>query len=265
MSETFHGNLNVALVQCPLFWEDPVQNLRHIETLLYKHIGVDLFVLPEMFSTGFTMNPQTSVDLNRDLVLPALLNLSVQLSAAVCGSMCWMENGAFYNRFFFIDQGHVVYTYNKRHLFSLVGEEKVYTPGHERSGFVWKSWRIMPLICYDLRFPVSSRNSKPYTDLYIYVANWPQRRVQAWQALLPARAIENMAYVLGVNRVGYDGYDIYYNGHSAAYDALGEALCPFNQEQEEVFLISLSKSHLEECRQKFRFLDDGDKFEVFLD
>ena len=197
--------LTVALVQTDLVWENPQANRKHIEQMV-SSVTADLFVLPEMLTTGFTMNAShVAESMNGESIL-WLKSIAKEKQAAFIGSLVIEENNNFYNRLVCVEPSGEILHYDKRHTFTLAGEHKVYTAGNEKVIFNYKGWKICPLVCYDLRFPVWARNVEDY-DVLIYVANWPMIRVAAWDALLKARAIENMAFCIGVNRVGLDGND----------------------------------------------------------
>jgi predicted amidohydrolase len=210
-----------------------------------------------MFTTGFTMTPE---HINEEEGLRTLVWMQAEAAkknAAICGSMVFREDGHNYNRLLFVSPGGEHLAYDKRHTFTLAGEHKVYTAGKSKQLIEYRGFRICPLICYDLRFPVWSRNVEGY-DLLLYVANWPAQRVQAWDTLLKARAIENMAYCAGVNRVGTDINGHSYAGHSAVYDALGNSLV--YSEEEAILYAGLSLSHIRETREALKFLNDRDAF-----
>ena len=252
--------METALVQSALVWEDPGENRRYFSELL-KPLAkrVDLIVLPEMFTTGFTMNPQNIDPDEAPRTLEWMLEQASRANAALTGSTIYREKGRYYNRLIFASPDGTYDLYDKRHTFTLAGEDKVYTRGTKRLQVNFRGFAICPLICYDLRFPVWSRNTEGY-DVLIYVANWPSPRVSAWDALLRARAIENMSYVLGVNRIGSDPNGLNYSGHTAAYDPLGNRLA--FAEGEEILRVTLSKSYLKETRDSLRFLQDQDRFSL---
>ena len=255
-------NLNVAIIQADLKWEDSVAN----RSLFSKEIAalsdsVELIVLPEMFTTGFSMNAENLAEETEGETLLWMKEQAKLKDAAITGSVIITENGEFYNRLFFVFPDGTVQKYDKRHTFTLAKEDKTYTAGTERLIVNYKGWKICPLICYDLRFPVWARNTEDY-DLLIYVANWPKKRVAAWDALLKARAIENMSFCIGVNRVGEDGDGFVYNGHSAIYDCLGAILTQQNAENEFAKEITLDKTHLENTRNQLKFLQDRDEFRL---
>jgi predicted amidohydrolase len=250
--------VEVALVQTSLSWEDPAANRVHFSRLIEPLTGrADLIVLPEMFSTGFTMSPRNIPPEEETHTLDWMRETATRTNAAVTGSLVAREGGNYYNRLFFVEPGGAYATYDKRHTFTLAGEDRVYERGRKRKLIQFRGFTLCPLICYDLRFPVWSRNTEDY-DLLLYVANWPAPRIAAWDTLLRARAIENMSYVLGVNRTGSDPSGHMYPGHSAVYDALGTRLA--YSEGEEILTATLSREHLSETRSALRFLQDRDRF-----
>ncbi|MBF8148838.1 amidohydrolase [Winogradskyella sp. F6397] len=254
--------LNVALIQTSLAWENPEENRR----LLYHKIdaistGVDLIVLPEMFTSGFTMNPESVAETMDGKTMAWLKQLAKDKDAVIMGSLVISENNKFYNRMVCVEPSGAITTYDKRHTFTLAGEHKVYTAGTEKVIFNYKGWKICPLVCYDLRFPVWARNAEDY-DLLIYVANWPKVRIAAWDALLQARAIENMTYCIGVNRVGLDGNNHEYSGHSVAYDVLGNRMDNLSEDQDATAIVVLEKDVITKYREKLNFLNDRDGFNL---
>ena len=253
--------MKIALLQSPLIWESPIANREYFEEKI-KSIteNVDLIVLPEMFTSGFTMNPKTVAEPMQGDTVFWLQALAKAKNSAITGSVVIQENGNFYNRLVFVFPSGAIKTYDKKHLFTLAGEDKTYTSGTEKLIIEYKGFKICPLICYDLRFPVFARNTEDY-DVLIYVANWPKPRINAWDALLKARAIENMCYTIGVNRIGTDQNHHDYSGHSQAIDFLGNYLIE-PQETQGVFITNLDKTSLLETRQKFGFLNDRDEFKM---
>lgn len=251
--------MKIALIQTELSWENPTEN-RHLlqEKINTIALDVDLMVLPEMFTSGFTMNPKNVAETMQGESVLWLKEVAKLRNCAVTGSLIIEENGNYYNRLVFVFPSGAIQTYDKRHLFTLAGEEKVYTSGKEKLIVNYKGFKICPLICYDLRFPVFARNVENY-DVLIYVANWPKPRVNAWDILLKARAVENMSYVIGVNRVGLDANHHDYVGHSQAVDFLGNYMQE-PQENEGVFIVELDKKSLDETRTKLAFLNDKDTF-----
>ena len=251
--------MNLALIQADIVWEKIKENLIHFEQKISLiQSNTDLVVLPEMFSTGFTMNPEEVAEPTNGQAVSWMLRMAEKYQTAITGSVIIKENSNFYNRLFFISPDGKIQSYDKRHLFTLAGEQYKYTKGKEKLIVEYKGWKICLLICYDLRFPVFSRNSEHY-DMLIYVASWPQKRIKAWDILLKARAVENMAYSIGVNRTGVDPSNLHYNGHSQIIDSLGEYLLE-PQEQEGVFQITLDYQKQSEIRNKFGFLNDRDRF-----
>ncbi len=255
-----NDTLNVALVQTTLAWENPKANRTHIEDKV-SSITADLIVLPEMFSSGFTMNASEVAETMDGETITWLKSLSKTKNAAIVGSLVIAENNNYYNRLVFVEPNGTLTTYDKRHTFTLAGEHKVYTAGTEKIIVDYKGFKICPLVCYDLRFPVWARNSEDY-DVLIYVANWPKVRIAAWDALLKARAIENMSYCIGVNRVGLDGNNYEYSGHSAAYDVLGNRMDSIPESTETIEVVTLEKSHISKYRQRLGFLKDRDNFSL---
>ena len=250
--------LSVALVQSNLAWEAPARNIEYFEQqLIDMPESTDLVILPEMFSTGFTMEPGNLTQEQAAHALRWMQETAYEKQVALTGSLVWPDESRYYNRLFFVHPNGTYETYDKRHTFTLAGEDKVYTAGTSRLMVLYKEFRICPMICYDLRFPVWSRNTADY-DILLYVANWPATRIQAWDTLLKARAIENMSYCIGVNRIGNDANGLSYVGHSAVYDPLGD--CLGFTEQEEIIQLTLKKDHLATIRADLGFLDDRDAF-----
>ena len=253
--------MKIALIQTDISWENPVQNRINLEEKINSiKEEVDLVVLPEMFTTGFAMNPNETFETKEGDTVNWLLKTSKKGNFAIVGSFVIKENSKYYNRLLFVQPNGTVSKYDKRHLFTLAGEEKVYTAGTEKLIIEYKGFKICPLICYDLRFPVFSRNVEDY-DVLIYVANWPKPRINAWDILLKARAVENMSYVIGVNRVGTDNNNLEYSGHSQVVDYLGNCLID-SKELDGVFIVDLDKEPMLETRKKLNFLNDKDSFEL---
>ena len=253
--------MKIALIQTSLIWENPLENRSHLAQNITGFMeDVDLIVLPELFSSGFTMNPKAVAETMEGETVLWLQHLAKAKNAAITGSLVIEENGKYYNRLLFVYPDGEIKTYDKRHLFSLAGEDKFYTAGAEKLIVDYKGFKICPLVCYDLRFPVFARNVENY-DLLIYVANWPKPRVNAWDILLKARAVENMCYTIGVNRTGTDANNHHYSGHSQAIDFLGNYLVD-PQEADGVFMVELDKEKLLETRNKLPFLNDKDEFKL---
>jgi predicted amidohydrolase len=255
-------NIKIAMVQADLVWQNAEQNRKNFsEKINQINEQVDLIILPEMFTTGFSMHPQKIGDTMHGETVAWMRKIASEKNAAIAGSVIIFENEKFYNRFLFVHSSGEINFYDKRHLFTLAGEDKVYESGKEKIIVEYKGWKICPLVCYDLRFPVWARNVEEY-DLLIYVANWPKIRIAAWDTLLKARAIENMCYTIGVNRVGFDANNYEYNGHSAVFNSLGEQIAETQEKQEETVVFTLDKNHITEIRNKLGFLNDRDSFEI---
>lgn len=254
--------LNTVIIQSNLVWENPEQNRVNFLTKINQLEGaVDLIVLPEMFTSGFTMQPSTVAETMSGQSIKWMLRIAEEKQTAVTGSLVIAEENKYFNRLVFVHPNGKIETYDKRHAFTLAGEEKVYTKGEALLTIEYKGFKIRPNICYDLRFPVWSRNNDAY-DVLLYVANWPKSRISAWDTLLKARAIENMAYCIGVNRVGVDANGLQYSGHSTVYDVLGEQISNLSLNVEGVEQVLLTKNHIETTRNKFRFLNDKDDFSL---
>ncbi|MGB7786766.1 MAG: amidohydrolase [Salinimicrobium sp.] len=253
-------NLNIAMLQANLEWEKIQENLDNFEEKIRGlSEEVDLIILPEMFTTGFSMNASKLAEPANGPAFEWMQKMASEKDAAVTGSIITSQKGHFYNRLYFVFPDGSSKKYDKKHTFTLAGEHETYSAGTERLIVEYRGWKICPLVCYDLRFPVWARNTEDY-DLLIYVANWPARRVTAWDVLLKARAIENMSYCIGLNRVGLDGKDLDYVGHSAVYDSLGKKVSQKAQEEEWQEEVTLYKKHLQDTRSQLRFLQDRDKF-----
>ena len=256
------NELKVAVIQTDLIWEDAAQNLSSLsEKIKGINETVDLIILPEMFTTGFTMNASVVAETMQGETVKWMQYVALKSDAVIIGSIIIIEDNKYYNRLLVVHPSGKIEHYDKRHTFTLVGEDKVFVSGTGKLIVNYKGWKISPLICYDLRFPVWSRNTEDY-DVLIYVANWPKPRIAAWDALLKARAIENMSYCIGVNRVGLDNNKNSYPGHSAVYDGLGERISEMKDDVERIEIVILSNEHLKSIRKKLRFLDDKDSFIV---
>jgi predicted amidohydrolase len=254
------NNLKVTIIQSHLHWENPEANRAMFSDKIARiSEQTDLIVLPEMFTTGFTMNASPLAETMQGPTLQWMIKQSIKVDAAIAGSVIIKEDNQFFNRLLFVYKNDILQYYDKRHTFTLAGENEVFTAGNTKLIIDYKNWRICPLVCYDLRFPVWARNTKDY-DVLLYVANWPKKRIAAWDALLKARAIENMAYCVGVNRTGLDGNGHGYIGHSAVYDILGEQVSIPAFEKEFMETIVLSKEHIQQNREHLQFLRDRDSF-----
>jgi omega-amidase len=260
-------NLKVALIQTDLYWQDRGANLANLEEKIWAmDRGVDLIVLPEMFPTGFTMHVEEMAEPMNFTTTKWMRQMAAQTKAVVTGSVIIKEAGKFFNRLLWVNPEGEVTFYDKRHLFRMAHEEKCFDMGQQNVFVELKGWKILPQICYDLRFPVWSRNigdkeGKGLYDLAFYIASWPASRITAWDILLKARAVENLAFVIGVNRTGRDGNDIQYNGHSGAYDFKGNSLA-FSEEKEEILHAELDYKQLVEFREKFPAWKDADSFQI---
>ncbi len=253
--------MKIALVQPSITWENPMENRSHLSQKITGFMKeVDLIVLPEMFSSGFTMNPKAVAEKMDGETVSWLQHLAKAKDCAITGSLVIEDAGSYYNRLVFVYPSGEVKWYDKRHLFTLAGEHLHYTAGVQRLVVEYKGFKICPLVCYDLRFPVFSRNTEDY-DVLIYVANWPKVRTNAWDILLKARAVENMCYAIGVNRIGTDENNHEYVGHTQAVDCLGNYVLE-PQEAEAVFIVELDKVKLKETREKLAFLNDRDSFQI---
>ncbi|MCS6916140.1 MAG: amidohydrolase [Chitinophagales bacterium] len=254
-------DLLITPVQCELVWENPQANLERLTKLLNTITGrTAVIVLPELFTTGFSMR---AADLAEPMEGPGMQwmrNQAAGRQAVVCGSLMIAEQDRYYNRLIWMEPSGSYRWYDKRHLFRMGSEDQYYTAGRQRLTVTWQQWRLRLAICYDLRFPVWNRNDDDY-DVLIFVANWPQRRIAAWNALLAARAIENQCFVVGVNRVGYDGNEVYHNGSSCVIDPEGTIVWQCT-DREEMPTIPLSAQRLQQVRQMLPFLQDRDRFEL---
>ncbi len=293
------STLTITILQQDLVWEDKAANLRRFEEKIEAvPEKMELVVLPEMFSTGFSMRPEVLAEPINGPTIAWMRGLAARKRIILTGSVIVNEGGNYYNRLIWMQPNGQYGVYDKRHRFAYAGEDQHYTAGNKRLITSVKGWRVMPLVCYDLRFPVWSRQTpsfqekdvhpeeapgvpaseamplapqeidgtptltaEPEYDLLLYVANWPQRRSTAWKTLLQARAIENQTYVVGVNRIGNDGNNIYHSGDSMIIDPLGEIL--YHQaDKEDVFTITLEKETLKDVRQRFPFWRDADRFSI---
>ncbi len=249
--------LKITLVQPDIVWENIDANLIHYSKLLSETKDTNLIVLPEMFTTGFSMNPQNLMEKMDGPSVQWMKKLAEEKNAAVTGSLIIEENEKVYNRCLWVFPDSSVRIYDKHHLFTMSDEHNNYSPGNSKLIVEYLGWKFCPLVCYDLRFPVWARNTENY-DVLIYVANWPAKRHQAWVSLLPARAVENQSYCVGVNRVGTDGNNLKYNGESALVDFKGETEFLDNKEQVKTFEVSYSTLH--RFRKTFPVLNDMDGF-----
>ncbi|MCU0376344.1 MAG: amidohydrolase [Chitinophagaceae bacterium] len=259
------ASLSITLVQTHLYWEDKTTNLQQLTAKLDGITGAEVVVLPEMFNTGFSMRPQALAETMEGPTMQWMKAVAMRKKIILTGSLMIAENGHYFNRMvWMLPNGQCGY-YDKRHLFAYAGEDEHYTAGQRRLVAQVNGWRLLLLVCYDLRFPVWSRQQtgaggQPEYDAIVYVANWPERRSHAWGSLLVARAIENQCYVVGVNRIGTDGNGIAHSGHSLVADPMGQVLYEAAAGKEEIQTLSLSRQLLHEVREKLPFLKDADHF-----
>lgn len=253
--------MKTALIQTNIFWENPSENRKKSEEKINAlKESVDLIVLPEMFTTGFTMHPNLVAETMDGATILWLKEIAKAKNCAITGSLVITENDNFYNRMVFVFPDGRIQYYDKKHLFTLAGEDKIYTSGTEKVIVNYNNWKICLQVCYDLRFPVFSRNTENY-DLLIYVASWPKVRTNAWDILLKARAVENISYAIGVNRIGTDNNNFEYIGHSQIIDELGNCIIE-PTENEGVFIANLDKDKMLETKNKLNFLNDRDEFKL---
>lgn len=254
--------LKVSFIQGPLEWHNSSANLAQFDKQIRNSPASDLWVLPEMFASGFTMQPEKVAEEMEGVSVSWMKTIATELHCAVGGSLVIKENGEFFNRFVLVKKSGEVFHYNKRHLFTLAGEQNFYSRGENKTIVSISGWKVCLQVCYDLRFPSFVRNSNDNRyDLILYVANWPVPRISAWDKLLLARAIENQCYVIGVNRTGKDANEMQYTGHSAAIDPYGEYICQAG-EKDGVFTVLLDKDKLGQFREKFPVLNDADLFDI---
>lgn len=257
-----HQSLNITLLQSDLVWEDKEANLHHFDQLL---TGIsdkkELVLLPEMFTTGFSMAPERLAEPMDGPTVQWMKARAATYRCILCGSIMIEEGGRYFNRLLWVQPDGIIGIYDKRHRFGYAGEDKSFSAGNKRLIAQVKGWRICLMICYDLRFPVWARNRDEEYDVLVYVANWPERRSLAWKTLLQARAIENMSYVVGLNRVGKDGMDINYSGDSSVFGPLGELLWQ-ESAKEAVHTLTLNPDTLQQARIQFPFSKDADKFTI---
>lgn len=256
------AELTVSIIQTNLHWEDKVSNLKMFEEKFAALPAASQVVfLPEMFNTGFSMRPEFLAESMEGDTVQWLKQMASGQRKIICGSMIIEEDKQYFNRLLWALPNGIMYHYDKRHLFAYAGEDQHFTAGTNRLIVQANGWKICLMVCYDLRFPVWARQNKEQYDALVYVANWPDRRSLAWKTLLQARAIENQAYVIGVNRTGQDGHDIYYSGHSALIDPLGNILWQ-EADVEAIYTQTLNKEKLQEARTQFPFLNDADQFVI---
>lgn len=255
--------MKVSLIQTNIFWADIKANLINIEKELVTLAGkTDLVVLPEMFTTGFCTDRLELAETMDGETVQTLIRWAKEYNLAITGSFIVCENNKIYNRAFFVNPDGEIQYADKRHLFSVGGEDRFFSAGDKRLIVNYGGFNICVLVCYDIRFPVWARNVSNVYDLLLYVASFPHKRIDAWDALLKARAIENQAYVCGVNRVGEDGANIAYSGHSVMLDFKGKELAGFSEYEENVKTVEIHKEPLDKFREKYAFWKDADRFEI---
>ena len=252
-------NLSLCLVQSNIFWKNVNKNLNQFEKLISKVSKTDVILLPEMFNTAFCPKSNILSEKMDGETVSWMKKISRQKNCSIAGTLMVSENQKIYNRLVWVSSNGKIHTYDKYHLFSLVNEEKYISKGNGRLIIEEQGWKICPLICYDLRFPVFSRNNVEY-DLLIYLANWPIKRIDAWDTLLKARSIENQCYTVGVNRIGKDENKVSFNGRSKVFDVFGKELISGEDNKEQVINIYLSLKDLNLKRRQMNFLKDIDSF-----
>ncbi|MFO7880879.1 MAG: amidohydrolase [Bacteroidota bacterium] len=255
-----NNDLKLGLLQTDLAWENPQANIEKLADSMDTLSGADLIICPEMFTTGFSMQPEKHAETHQGDSYKQIADMASKVDAAIVFSMMVKESGKYFNRLYFVFPDGSSAMYDKKHLFTMGEEHLHYSAGNKRLYVDYRGWRIMPLVCYDLRFPVWSRNASNY-DLLLYNANWPGVRADVWKTLLKARAIENQAWVAGVNRIGVDGRNLHYTGDSRVLDAKGRLLLDMKDE-EKAEIFTIAKQPLMDFREKFPVLNDMDKFRL---
>ncbi len=254
--------LKITTFQAYIFWENIEKNLKNLSLRLSGiREKTDLIVLPEMFNTGFSMNTAELAEEMNGRTMQWMQQQAKRFECVITGSLIIKENNNYYNRLIWMRPDGTFEKYDKRHLFGLAKEDDFYTPGKDKLIVDLNGWKICPAICYDLRFPVWLRNTEPEYDLLLIVANWPERRSMHWRALIPARAVENLSYVIGVNRVGHDGNEVYHSGDSMCIDPNGKTVY-YKPNDEDLYTFSISKDEVIKARKLFPFLKDADKFKL---
>ncbi|MEJ7557736.1 MAG: nitrilase family protein [Pedobacter sp.] len=257
------SNLKITIFQAYLFWENIDKNLQNLALRLSMGIKekTDVIILPEMFNTGFSMNAVALSEEMNGKTMQWMAETATKYDCVVTGSLIIKENELYYNRLIWMQPDGAFSFYNKRHLFGLSEEDKNYQPGTENVIVELKGWKIRLAICYDLRFPVWLRNKNKEYDVLLLVASWPDKRTTHWNALIPARAIENQSYVIAVNRVGHDGKEVYHSGHSQCIDPMGKTIY-YKPEDEDLYTFSIGYDDLVKTRNSFPFLKDADNFQI---
>ncbi|MCZ4243854.1 nitrilase family protein [Pedobacter punctiformis] len=256
-------NLKVTVFQAYLFWENTDKNLQNLSLRLSMGVRekTDLIILPEMFNTGFSMQSELLAEEMGGKTMQWMQQMATKYECVVTGSLIIKENGKYYNRMIWMLANGEHQHYDKRHLFSMGDEDKHYTAGNDKLIVELKGWKIRLAVCYDLRFPVWLRNKDAEYDILLLVASWPDKRSSHWKALIPARAIENQSYVIGVNRVGHDGNQVYHGGHSMCIDPYGNTVY-YKPEDEDMYTITITYEEIVKIRRQFPFLKDADDFQI---
>lgn len=255
-------NLKITIFQGYLFWENIDKNLQNIALRLSSiREKTDLIILPEMFNTGFTMNAELLAETMNGKTIQWMEQIAKKYDCVITGSLIITEDDKFYNRLIWMMPDGTFKHYDKRHLFALSNEHHTYTAGTERLIVELNGWKICPVICYDLRFPVWLRNNDAAYDMLLIVANWPEKRALHWRTLIPARAVENQSYVIGVNRVGHDGNEVYHSGDSTCISANGDVIY-YKRDEEDVYTFTINPAELIKLRRALPFLEDADVFKI---
>ncbi|NBQ47254.1 MAG: amidohydrolase, partial [Sphingobacteriia bacterium] len=250
--------MKITVLQADLIWEDPTANLlRFEEKIRALPEKTDLIILPEMFSTGFSMAPERTAESHGGSAFQWMQRMAKESGAILCGSLAVKEDAHYYNRLYWVQSDGSYEQYDKRHLFSLGHEDRHYTAGKQRLIVELNGWKICPTICYDLRFPAWLRNNSEAYELLLVVANWPAKRALHWRTLIPTRAIENQSYVIGLNRYGHDGNEVYHSGDSMCIDPNGNTIY-YKSDEEDLYTFAIYKKEVERARRAFPFLKDAD-------
>lgn len=255
--------LKITLFQAYLFWENTDKNLQNISLKLSNNLRekTDLIVLPEMFNTGFTMNAEAHAEAMDGKTVSWMLEMAAKYQAVFTGSLIIKEDDKYYNRLIWARPDGSYEYYDKKHLFGMGGEDKIYSAGNKQLIVELNGWKIFPAICYDLRFPVWLRNTDARYDLLLIVASWPESRAHHWRTLLPARAVENQCFVVALNRVGYDGREVYYSGDSTCLNPQGNVVY-YKRDEEDLYTFTINKQDIEQTRRLMPFLKDADSFNL---
>lgn len=254
--------LKVTILQVYLFWENIDKNLQNISLKLSAiREKTDIIILPEMFTTGFTMNAATLAEEMGGKTMKWMQEKANRYDAVIVGTLIIKESGNYYNRLIWMNPDGTFQQYDKKHLFGMAKEDDVYTAGNKRLIVDLKGWKIMPVICYDLRFPVWLRNHSEMYDLILVLANWPEKRAKHWNTLIPARAIENQSYIIALNRVGHDGNEIYYCGDTTCLTPDGKVVY-YKRDEEDLYTFTIYKDEVEKTRNEMPFLKDADDFNL---